>query len=257
MTVNLETVKGVGVISLNAPPANAYDLAILNEFKGIIEEVRSNDKVRSVVIKSSIEKFFCAGADISTIQNSDPAQFDHFLTVAGETMSMLEETPKIFIAAVSGHALGGGLELALTCDIRFGAEGKYQIGLVEANLGLNPAMGGTQRLPRLIGKPRAIHMITTAETLNPERAYDWKILDWLSPKKNFESDVMEYAEKLAAGPSLAHGMAKMSVNKGMEVGLREAISLERAHQNILYRSQDAEEGVAAFLEKRSPKFKGV
>ena len=257
MTVDLITVDGVGVVSLNAPPANAYDLTMLRELQEVVREVREDGRIRSVVIKSAIEKFFSAGADISTIQNSDAAGFNHFLTVAGETMAMLEETPKIIVAAIAGHALGGGLELALACDVRFGIDGKYQIGLVEANLGLNPAMGGTQRLPRLIGRSRAIHMITTAKTLDPKNAYEWGILDWLKPGDEFENSVMEYAGELAVGPSLAQGMAKMSINKGMEMGLTEAIAMERAHQNILYKSDDAEEGVAAFLEKRTPRFKGI
>ena len=170
---------------------------------------------------------------------------------------MLEATPKIIIAALAGHAMGGGLELALACDVRFAAEGQYQIGLVETNLGLNPAMGGTQRLPRLIVRSRAIHMITTAETINPETALDWGVVDWLKPADEFDDAIMEYAEKLAAGPSLAQGMAKLSVNKGIEMGLTEAVAMERAHQNILFKSDDAQEGVAAFQEKRTPKFKGT
>ena len=153
--------------------------------------------------------------------------------------------------------MGGGLELALACDVRFAAEGQYQIGLVESNLGLNPAMGGTQRLPRLIGRSRAIHMITTAETMNPKTAHDWGVVDWLKSADEFDDAIMEYAEKLAAGPSLAQGMAKLSVNKGIEMGLTEAIAMERAHQNILFKSEDAQEGVTAFLEKRAPKFKGI
>ena len=140
MAVDIKTINGVGVITLNAPPANAYTLSMLDMFQAVIREVREDDKIRSVVIKSGLDKFFCAGADISTIQDSDASDFNHFLTVAGETMAMLEATPKIIIAAIAGHAMGGGLELALACDMRFVSKGNFKMGLVESNLGLNPAM---------------------------------------------------------------------------------------------------------------------
>ena len=257
MAVDLIVENGVGIISLNEPPANAYNLAMLKDLQAVILNVRTDESLRSIVIKSVLDKFFSAGADISTIQDADASEFNHFVTVAGETMAMLEATPKIIISAIAGHAMGGGLELALACDVRFASEGKYQMGLVEAKLGLNPAMGGTQRLPRLIGRSRAIHMIATAETVDPKGAHDLGIVDWLIPQEEFEGAVMEYAEKLAAGPTLAQGMAKFSVNKGMEMGLTEAIAVERAHQNILFKSDDAQEGVAAFQEKRTPKFKGT
>ena len=257
MAVDLIVENGIGIISLNEPPANAYNLAMLKELQAVILNVRTDESLRSIVIKSVLDKFFSAGADISTIQDADASEFNHFVTVAGETMAMLEATPKIIISAIAGHAMGGGLELALACDVRFASEGKYQMGLVESKLGLNPAMGGTQRLPRLIGRSQAIHMIATAETVDPKSAQDLGIVDWLIPQEEFDGAVMEYAEKLAAGPTLAQGMAKFSVNNGMEMGLTEAIAVERAHQNILFKSDDAQEGVAAFLEKRTPKFKGT
>ncbi|MEE2746522.1 MAG: enoyl-CoA hydratase/isomerase family protein [Pseudomonadota bacterium] len=256
MAIDLKLNKGVGVITLNGPPANAYDLEMLYDLQRVLKEVRSNGDIKCAVIKSGLEKFFSAGANISTIKDSDLAEFDNFLMVAGETMAMLEATPKIIIAAVAGHAMGGGLELALACDIRVGSEGAYKIGLVETKLGLNPAMGGTQRLPRIIGRSRAIHMIATAETISPERAHELGVLDFLYPENSFDTSVTDYAEKLALGPSLAQGVAKLSVNKGMESGLTEAIAIERANQNILFKTEDAKEGVSAFVEKRNPKFSG-
>ena len=256
MSVDLERVGGVGVISLNAPPANAYNLEMLQELQSIIQNIRQDSDIRVVVIKSSIEKFFCAGADISMIKDTDSTGFRNFITVAGETMAMLEETPKVIIAAIAGHAMGGGLELALACDLRFGMVGDYKLGLVEINLGLNPAMGGTQRLPRLIGRSKSIRMITTGETISPELAFGWGIFDWLEDKKDFDSKVMQYAEKLAEGPTVAQGFAKQSIIKGLEMSLAEGTALERSNQQILMATDDAGEGLDAFLSKRQPKFKG-
>ncbi len=246
----------IGNIILNAPPANAYDVPLLVELQGAIQKARADDDVRVIVISSALEKFFSAGADIKTLNDSSSTEFANLLTVAHETMAMLENTPKIVIAAIKGHAMGGGLELALACDFRFAANGKYKIGLVEIALGLNPAMGGTQRLPRLISRPRALHMMTTGETISPHTAHEWGVVDQLFEVDEFDAGLADYAGRLASGPTLAQGTAKLSVNKGMEASLEEGLTIERAHQNILFKSQDAAEGVAAFVEKRKAEFKG-
>jgi enoyl-CoA hydratase/carnithine racemase len=256
MTVSLEQINGVGIIGLEYPPANAYNVARLNELAEVITRIRQDDAIRVVVVRSKLERFFSAGADISVLKGADRAAFANLLVVAHETMDMIANTPKLFIAAVAGHCIGGGLELALACDLRFGAEGKYGIGLGEVNLGLNPAMGGTQRLPRLIRRSRALHMMATGETIRPEVAYEWGILDRLHPAESFWDEVMAYATKLAKGPTLAQGYAKLSLNEGLEASLAEGLALERAHQNMLFGSEDAAEGIAAFLEKRPPQFKG-
>ncbi len=256
MAISLEQTGGVGIVTLNYPPANAYDTNRLHELADIITKIRRDDAIRVVVIRSALEKFFSAGADISVLQTSDNASFANLLVVAHETMDMIAHTPKIFIAAVAGHCIGGGLEVALACDLRFGAEGKYGIGLGEINLGLNPAMGGTQRLPRLIHRSRALHLMVTGETIKPDVAHEWGILDRLFPADIFWSEVLAYAGKLAKGPSLAQGYAKLSLNEGLESSLAEGLTLERAHQNLLFTSEDASEGVKAFLEKRPPQFKG-
>lgn len=256
MPITLERDGGVGVVTLNTPPANAYDIPVLLELQEVLHRLRTDSAIRSVVVRSGLEKFFSAGADIKTLQQSDPPAFATLLTVAHETMALIENTPKIVIAAIAGHAMGGGLEFALACDHRFAAEGSYRLGLVEINLGLNPAMGGTQRLPRLIGRSRALQMISTGDTVDVATALDWGIVDRVLPADGFEAGVMEYATRLAAGPSLAQGLAKLSINKGMEASLNEALALERANQNILFQSDDAAEGVTAFVEKRKPAFQG-
>jgi enoyl-CoA hydratase/carnithine racemase len=256
MGISLEQTNGVGVVALHYPPANAYNTDRLHELADIIAKIRRDDAVRVVVVRSALEKFFSAGADISVLETADNAAFANLLIVAHETMDMITHTPKIFIAAVAGHCIGGGLELALACDLRFGAEGKYGIGLGEINLGLNPAMGGTQRLPRLIRRSRALQLMVTGETIKPDIAHEWGILDRLSPADVFWDEVMAYAEKLAKGPSLAQGYAKLSLNEGLESSLAEGLTLERAHQNLLFTSEDATEGVKAFLQKRPAQFKG-
>jgi enoyl-CoA hydratase/carnithine racemase len=256
MAINLKRDGLVGVITMDAPPVNSYDVPMLHELQKAIHEARLDDGIRAIIIKSALPKFFSAGADIKTLQNSTPAEFATLLTIAHETMDMLENTPKLVIAAISGHALGGGLEMTLACDFRFARDAKFQLGLVEINLGLNPAMGGTQRLPRIISSSLALHMIATGETIDPATAHTRGIVDRLIPEDNFDDEVMAYASKLAEGPTLAQGMAKLSINKGTEASLAEGLAIERSHQNILFKSDDAAEGVNAFVEKRKPEFKG-
>ena len=256
MTIDLKREGAVGIVLMDAPPVNAYDIDMLRAVQEAVHEARRDDAIRCLVVKSAIAKFFSAGADIKTLQQSSAAEFANLLTVAHETTVMLENTPKIVIAAIAGHALGGGLEFALACDFRYAAEGGYRLGLVEINLGLNPAMGGTQRLARLIGRSRALHMIATGETADPATALDWGIVDRLFPADGFDDGVLEFADGLAAGPSLAQGMAKLSINKGLEASLAEGLTIERAHQNILFKSEDAAEGIDAFVAKRKPAFKG-
>ncbi|MGH6799112.1 MAG: enoyl-CoA hydratase/isomerase family protein, partial [Roseiarcus sp.] len=200
--------------------------------------------------------FFCAGADISTLRSSDRTAFANFLVAAHEAVDMITRTPKLFIAAIAGHCIGGGLELALCCDFRLASAGKYRLGLGEINLGLSPGMGGTQRLPRLVPKSKALHLMVTGETILPEEALALGIVDRVFPEASFWDDVMAQARKLAAGPTLAQGVIKLSVNEGLETSLPEGLALERAHQNQLFASEDAAEGVKAFLEKRPAVFKG-
>jgi len=247
---------GVGIITMNNPPANAYTKATLLELQRCIDQARNDAEVRCVVVKSASEKFFSAGADISTLKGTTPSALADFLNMAHETVAMIERTPKIFIAAVAGHCIGGGLELALCCDLRFAATGKYGIGLGEVNLGLSPGMGGTQRLARLISPGQALHLMISGEMVGPDRALELGIVERLHPAETFWSEVMAYANKLAQGPSLAHGMIKLSVRQGLAGTLAEGLSYERANQTLLFLSGDSQEGIKAFLEKRKPAFQG-
>jgi enoyl-CoA hydratase/carnithine racemase len=256
MAVDFSVEQGVGILSLNRAPANAYDRQMLRDLSEAIKLVREDASVRVAVIRSAAPKFFCSGADISTLRDADRAQFASFLTLAHETVDQITRTPKLFIAEIAGHCLGGGLELALCCDFRFAAAAKYRIGLAEVNLALSPGMGGTQRLPRLIGRSRALQLMVTGEAVTPEQALALGIVDRVFPEDSLRAEVRHYAEKLASGPTMAQGYIKLSVNMGLETGLSEGLAIERAHQNQLFASEDVAEGLKAFLEKRPPKYQG-
>jgi enoyl-CoA hydratase/carnithine racemase len=256
MAIAFSVENGVGVIAFNRPPANAYDAGMLGELTATVHRVAEDPAVRVAVVRSANPKFFCTGADISTLQESSRAQFANFLTIAQEAVDAMSRTPKLFIAAIQGHCIGGGLEIALGCDFRWAAAGKYRLGLAEVNLGLSPGMGGTQRLPRLIPKSRALHMMVTGEPVGPDEALALGILDKVVPAEAFEAEVMAYAQKLAAGPTMAQGYIKLSVNNGLESSLAQGLAMERAHQNQLFASEDVAEGIKAFMEKRSPVFTG-
>jgi len=256
MSVEFQNNDGVGVLTLNRPPANAYDAAMLAGLRDAVLRAADDAAVRVVVLRSANAKFFCTGADIGVLQNSSRAQFANFLTIAQEAVDAIARTPKLFIAAIAGHCIGGGLEIALGCDFRWAAAGKYRLGLAEVNLGLSPGMGGTQRLPRLIARSKALHMMVTGEPVQPEEALALGIIDRLLPEAGFEAEVMAHARKLAAGPTMAQGYIKLSMNHGLEVSLAQGLAIERAHQSQLFASEDVAEGLKAFLEKRAAAFKG-
>src|SRR2546421_9989462 len=172
MPVRLEKQGGVGVLVLDRPPANSYDYAFLRSFASAIDDVRADEDIHAVVVTSASEKFFSAGADGSAFAAGTTRSRVMTALLAHESFRKMENTPLVFIAAIAGHCLGGGLELALACDLRFAADGAYQIGLPEVNLGLFPGSGGTQRLPRLVGLPRAVDLIANATTLKPAEAKD-------------------------------------------------------------------------------------
>src|ERR671935_524731 len=164
---------GVALIHLNRPPANSYDRAFLDALNTAVDEVRWDGALHGAVLVSDLApRFFSAGADIANFKNSTQEQRVMTVLHAHEILLKIEHTPKLFVAAISGHALGGGLEIALACDLRFAAEGEYRIGLPEVKLGILPGNGGTQRLTRLIGRTRALHMTLTGQPVNPARALE-------------------------------------------------------------------------------------
>jgi enoyl-CoA hydratase/carnithine racemase len=257
MSVRLEKEGGVGIIVLDQPPANLYDHAILREFASAIDDARMDADIRNVVVTSAVEKFFSGGADVRVFAAGTARSRFMMAVLAHEAFRKMENSPLIFIAAISGHCLGGGLELALACDLRFAAEGSYQIGLPEVNLGLFPGSGGTQRLPRLIGKSKALDLIANATTLKPADAKEIGIVDQLFPDAaSCRAGAIEYAAKLASGPSVAIGHAKLAITLGLGGPLDLGLAMEREAIGRVFVSEDADEGIAAFREKRKAEFKG-
>ena len=246
----------VGQITLDRPPANSYEITFMRELAEAIGAASEDEAVKVVILKSASEKFFSAGADIKAFLANSTADNMAMIRFAHNTLSKIAASNKVYIAAVNGHALGGGLEMALACDLRFAAEGNYFMGLPEVTLGLLPGNGGTQRLPRLIGTNKALEMMLTGERIGPEEAHRIGLVNKLFPTGQLQAETEAYAQKLAAGASLAIGAIKRCVYDGMQMDLADGLALERTLIEPLYDSEDAEEGFAAFAEKRAPVYKG-
>ena len=246
----------VGYIEIGKPKANTYDLAMMRELDEAVEELRFDDDARVVVLTSSLPGFFSAGADIEMLKHSAPDFKAMFCLHCQETLDKFATTPKIVLAAINGHCVGGGLEIALACDLRLMAKDSGRIGLPEVTLGVLPGTGGTQRLPRLVGASRALDMMITGRLLTPDEALAIGLVNYVYPKETFAEDVQAYASALAHGPSRAVSLIKRSVMEGMEMPLTAGLALERELQNRLFVTDDAKEGLTAFVEKRKPTFKG-
>lgn len=256
MAVTLSREGPVGVIHFNRPPANSYDHQFNREFSDAIDEARMAEDVRVILVASDLPKFFCAGADVNVFKDNSLSYQRGFVAHANETFSKLERTAKISIAVMGGHCLGGGYEIALCCDLRFTGDGEFQIGLPEVSLGLLPGTGGTQRLPRLIGKSRALELMATGGRVGPQRALEIGMVDKVFPQAELMDRSLEFANQLAQGPFHAAGVIKLTVSQGFDKSLEAGLALEHAYLNELFRTEDAREGVASLVEKRKPNFTG-
>jgi enoyl-CoA hydratase/carnithine racemase len=249
---------GIAVLTLNDPPANTYSYEMMRQLDDLILQIRMNDQAHVVVLTGKGEKFFCAGANISML-TSVTAEFKYYFCLhANETLNRLEQTPKIVIAALNGHCVGGGLEVAMAADIRIARRGAGKIGLPEINLGVLPGTGGTQRLARLLGKSKAIELMTLGKTFDFDEALRIGLINQIFESDHFFESVLDYAKQFVppAKASKAAGRIKRAVQTGLELPFQDALALERELQQQLFESEDASEGLKAYLEKRPPQFKG-
>ncbi|MEM8895368.1 MAG: enoyl-CoA hydratase/isomerase family protein [Bacteroidota bacterium] len=245
---------GIGEIILNRPPANSYFEELLEELAQQIDILSQSEDVKVIAIKSNSEKFFCAGADIKIFAGNTSAQNKAMVVAARQVTSAITNSDKIIVAVINGHTLGGGLELAMACDIRLASEGDYLIGLPEVKLGLMPGNGGTLRLIDLIGMSRAKEMLLTGCNLTPQQSFDSGLFNRLYRKEEFEKEVGQYLSELAQGPKHALAAIKAFVSKSRGMTEEAALSLETKLVDQLYDTTDAIEGFKAFVEKRPPKF---
>jgi enoyl-CoA hydratase/carnithine racemase len=259
--VNYMTEKGVAILTLNDPPVNAYSYEMLKELDSCILEARFDNDVHAIVLTGHGEKFFSAGANINMLREADTTFKYYFCLHANETISRLEHTPKLCIAAINGHCVGGGLEIALACDMRIARKGEFQLGLPEVALGVLPGTGGTQRLSRLVGKAKSIEMMVEGAKMNIARAAELGVINkvWQADSNDeFLRQVVDYARGFCPpnGAALAVGRIKRAVQSGMEMGIEQGLAFERELQAELFASTDAKEGLNAYAEKRKPQFRG-
>src|SRR4051812_29082827 len=257
MAVELNPDGALAYVTLDKPPANSYDKDFMDELGEAVDAAASDGEVRVVILRSASKKFFSAGADIKAFMANDKAANMAMIERGHEVLASIARIPKVFIAQIEGHALGGGLEISLACDLRFGARGAYKLGVPEVTLGLLPGNGGTQRLPRIIGVPKALDLMVTGRPVSPGEAHWLGILNRLFPASETAARTREYADALTAGATAAIGEIKLTTYAGIEMDIADALAREREGIARLFETADAQEGFASFSEKRKPEFKGA
>ena len=261
--IRYDVAEGIAVVTLDDPPANTYSYAMMREIDDAVLAARMDAAVHVIVITGAGGKFFCAGANIGMLRDAEPAFKYYFCLHANETLNRLEQTPKLVIAALNGHTVGGGLEVAMAADLRIARQGAGKIGLPEVALGVLPGTGGTQRLARLVGKARAIELMATGRLFSFEEAAEMGLVNhvWGDEEldgRTFADAVLDYARQFTPPnrASQAVGHIKRAVQTGLELSFQDALALERELQQRLFESADAQEGIRANLEKRKPDFTG-
>src|ERR1700675_5036113 len=254
--INYRKDAGVGVIEMFDPPANTYTYEMNRQLDDAILQARMDNDVYVILLTGSGDKFFSAGANIKMLASVDPTFKYYFCLHANETLLRLEHTPKLVIAAINGHCVGGGLEIAMAADLRIARKDAGKIGLPEINLGVLPGTGGTQRLSRLVGKSKAIELMITGNTFSFEEAQEFGIVNDIFERDGFMENIMEYARQFTPPNKAAKavGRIKRAVQTGWEIPMESALAVERENQQILFQSDDAKEGLAAYVEKRPAVF---
>ena len=256
--VQYEVRDGVAYLTLNDPPANTYTHEMMRQLDEGILAARFDPDVHVIVMTGLCEKFFCAGANINMLQQSDPTFKYYFCLHANETLNRLEHTPKLVIAALNGHTVGGGLEIAMAADLQIAKKDAGKVGLPEVNLGVLPGTGGTQRLGRMVGKSKAIELMVTGGLVSFEEAKDMNVVNQIFEGEDFMDQIHEYAKQFCTpeSASKAVGRIKRSVQSGVEVPFESGMAIERELQQQLFQSADAREGLDAYVNKRKPEFSG-
>ena len=261
--IQSSVIDGVATITLVDPPANTYSYEMMRELDAAVLDARMDANVHVIVLTGAGEKFFCAGANIAMLKDADPTFKYYFCLHANETLNRLEQTPKLVIAALNGHTVGGGLEVAMAADIRIAKQGAGKIGMPEVALGVLPGTGGTQRFARLVGKAKAIEMMAVGDLFSFDDAKQIGLVNhvWGEGDLNgrtFAQAIQEYAKRFTPPNKAAKavGHIKRAVQSGLESGFSEGLALERELQQRLFESDDAKEGLKANLEKRKPNFSG-
>ena len=253
--------NGVALLTLSDPPANTYSYQMMQQLDRAILTARMDDAVQVIVITGKGDKFFCAGADIQMLANVTPTFKYYFCLHANETLNRLEQTPKLVVAAINGHCVGGGLEVAMAADIRIARRGAGKLGLPEVSLGVLPGTGGTQRLTRIVGKSKAIELMITGQLFDFEKGLELGLVNQVLDSETadqFRALVIEYARTFTSPNKAPHavGNIKRSVQTGAEISFEAALALERELQQQLFQSEDAKEGLEAYVGKRKAEFKG-
>jgi enoyl-CoA hydratase/carnithine racemase len=257
--VEMRVDNGIAILEMNDPPANTYTYEMMQQLDACILKTRMDDSVHVVILRGAGDKFFSAGANIKMLSSVTPLFKYYFCLHANETLTRLEQTPKLVIAALNGHTVGGGLEIAMAADLRIARKDGGKIGLPEVTLGVLPGTGGTQRLARLVGRARALELMATGRTFTFEEALEMGLVTHVFESASYWEQVMAYARQFCPPGKAAKavGRIKRAVVSGAEVPFSEALALERELQQQLFQSDDAKEGLAAYVDKRTPKFKGA
>ncbi len=252
----VENNEGVVTLKINRPQAmNALNPEVLMDLAVFAHEINKNSEIKAVILTGAGEKAFVAGADIAAMKDMTALQAKEFCDLGHRVMNQIQNAHKPVIAAVNGFCLGGGLELALSCDFIYASE-NAKLGLPEVNLGIFPGFGGTQRLPRLIGKNRAKELIFTAKMLSAQEAYEWGIVNKVTPAADLLTAVHSTVQEILKKGPLAIQLSKQAVNQGTDLDINSGLAIEKAIFPTIFSTEDKKEGITAFLEKRKADFKG-
>ena len=258
--VHYRVTDGIAVIELDDPPANTYTYAMNRQLDDAILKARFDDDAHVILLRGKGDRFFSAGANIGMLNAVTPGFKYFFCLHANETLLRLEHTPKLVIAALNGHTVGGGLEIAMAADLRIARKDAGKVGLPEVTLGVLPGTGGTTRLGKIVGKSKAIELMVTGNTFSFEEAHEMGLVNQVidATPEDWWQQILDYARQFVPPnkASKAVGRIKRSVQTGWDLPTESALAVERELQQLLFQSEDAKEGLTAYVEKRPPKFKG-